>query len=228
LRTDIDQNTFDIATLDAEVDADSIALYNKLLNDSTDIWNKVYADSTYLDDRIQTNIDDIAALGTISSQDATITTPAEGDVLVYDASGTQFINESAIGFEAYDNVGGLINVGTKINYNTEVFDDGSGFSPASNDFTAPRDGLYHFEAQIEIEYTGTQSNYISIFVNSTEVARFTQAGSATDVITLQVSKTLKLSQSDVVSVQYGGNSIITGNGISAGRIFSYFSGHLVR
>ncbi|SNS91394.1 hypothetical protein SAMN05421640_1607, partial [Ekhidna lutea] len=49
-------NIADIATLDAEVDADSTALYNKLQADSTSTWSKIQTDSTYLDDRIQVNI----------------------------------------------------------------------------------------------------------------------------------------------------------------------------
>ena len=110
-------------------------------------------------------------------------------------------------------------------YDTEVFDDGNSFDNTTGIFTAPKAGIYHFEAQIEIKYSGNQSNYISIYVNNAEVARFTKTGSNNDLITLNVSKTLKLSVDDTVTIRLGGTS---GLDFTTGRIFSYFSGHYVR
>ncbi|MEP1033911.1 hypothetical protein, partial [Ekhidna sp.] len=47
------------------------ALYTKLQADSTSTWSKIQSDSTYLDDRIATNISDIAAINTESDADST-------------------------------------------------------------------------------------------------------------------------------------------------------------
>ena len=173
-------------------------------------------------------------LGTIATQDATLTSPADGDVLIYDASGTQFINESAIGFEAYLGSTASYTDGSKIQFDTETagFDDGTNYDESTNhEFTVPKAGIYNFEAGVEISYSGNQLNSISLYIDvdgggatpETLVARSSSRGANSDLISLNISKTLKLAAGTVVYIRYNGST----NNIQGGRI-TYFSGHLVR
>ena len=156
---------------------------------------------------------------------ATLTSPADNDVLVYNTSSSQFENESAIGFEAYMSGSGTVNGTDLIQFNSEVFDDGNVFDPSDGSFTAPRNGMYYIEAQMALQYNGNANNVLSIMVNGTEVARYLVNGSNNQLVTLHVSKTLKLVASDIITIMFTGSD---GNTYFGGRAFTFISGHLVR
>ena len=165
-----------------------------------------------------------AKLGTAGAGDANKT-------YTTDASGNPQLT-TAVGFEAYvGTLQGATN-GDRIEFHSEVFDDGNNFDDVTNyEFVAPVDGLYHFDVHLEIQYTSgatPEDISFSLYVDSggaVEVARATGIGVTSLFSTPTISKTLKLTAGDAVYAQY---SDATGRNISAGRARSFFSGHLIR
>ncbi|MBV6642872.1 MAG: hypothetical protein KI791_19300, partial [Cyclobacteriaceae bacterium] len=174
--------------------------------------------SEIVDDAVTTD-----KLGTAGAGDAnkTYTTDASGN--------PQLV--TAVGFEAYLGSSQIVNGSVLVQFNTEAFDVNGDFdNSASNySFTAPVDGLYHFEVQLEVGFVNATGETLSfsLFVNDgspTEVVRATGIGTVS-TNSFNTSKTLQLGAGDEVYVEFNtpGNRTI-----SAGRARSFFSGHLIR
>ena len=165
-----------------------------------------------------------AKLGTAGAGDANKT-------YTTDASGNPQLT-SAVGFEVYlgsiQTVTGL----ELVEFDTEVFDVNGNFdnSASNHSFTAPVDGLYHFEIQIEADFNngGGEVLSYSLIVDDgtpTEVIRASGIGT-TSITSWSTSKTIQLSAGDVVYVEF--NNPPGSRDLSSGRARSYFSGHLIR
>ena len=141
-----------------------------------------------------------AKLGTAGAGDANKT-------YTTDASGNPQLT-SAVGFEVYlgsiQTVTGL----ELVEFDTEVFDVNGNFdnSASNHSFTAPVDGLYHFEIQIEADFNngGGEVLSYSLIVDDgtpTEVIRASGIGT-TSITSWSTSKTIQLSAGDVVYVEF--------------------------
>lgn len=129
-------------------------------------------------------------------------------------------------FRAYDSAGTTLTDGSavEINFGTEVYDYNNNF--ASNGYTAPVAGVYHFDTSIGISTIATGVTLIlGFYVNDTThslVQRWTPGaeniiGGSTDMLLAAGEKvTVKVNQDSA-----GNEATVTG----ATRTF--FSGHLV-
>lgn len=108
---------------------------------------------------------------------------------------------------------------------TEVYDYGSNF--ASNQFTAPYDGVYHFDGNVGI--SGTISSgilmYAAIFVNGAAAARG-GLHAPPNFAHAHVSAGVELSAGDTVKL-YGKQSSSGNEATSTTDYVTYMSGHLV-
>ena len=117
-------------------------------------------------------------------------------------------------------------------FNREVFEDGGNFILSQHYFSVPKDGNYHFDAQLTLSFNNNLTRTISIYVDEDEtgsldgirVARAIIAENSDQVISIGVSKTLKLEEGNRVYVRYEGPSTFIING----RADSYFSGHIIK
>ena len=116
-------------------------------------------------------------------------------------------------------------VTAKVLYATEEYDVANNFVPgATSQFTAPSNGIYHFDVKTSV-LTGTDQRCdISLFVNS--IQKKTNFGyNVGAFLNLQISSDLKLVAGDIVevqmSVQAGGQQL---PGVSA---YIWFNGHKV-
>lgn len=117
-----------------------------------------------------------------------------------------------------------------MSFNTEDYDEGSDF--ASSEFTAPADGIYHFDARAHV--SGAHSRFlISLYKDTgggySETARGVDhaatSSSQASGTGANVSADLKLNSGDKIRVYSFGSSALT---IASGSATTYFSGHLVR
>lgn len=139
------------------------------------------------------------------------------------ATGTlQWVN-NAVGFSAYSSVTQSLPGNTQVTFDTEEFDDGGNF--ATNAFTAPVAGLYHFDAHARFAaYTSTGTYcWFALYVNGNN--RKTTTGlTSTGVFGLQISADLKLAAGDVVKVYYSGPTLTTTDPFVMN---TWFTGHKV-
>ena len=120
-----------------------------------------------------------------------------------------------------------INANVEVVWGTEVFDTGGNF--ASNTFTAPVTGVYHFDVLLDLENFDSAMGVLFVYINITgRPFRFKMSGNHvaadTDFTSVAFGVTVKLSATNVAKVavyQSGGSAQldITTN--------SYFSGFLI-
>lgn len=130
----------------------------------------------------------------------------------------------AIGFSAWSSaVQSLTGSSAIVAFDTEEYDDGNNF--ASNGFTAPRDGVYHFDAHVRLNGNTTAGVYcwLAFYVNSNnKKTSTTQTG--IDKWGISNSADLKLHAGEVVTVHYYGPALSTAD---ASVMNTWFMGHLV-
>ncbi len=104
---------------------------------------------------------------------------------------------------------------TTIAFSAEEYDDGNNYNPATNIFTAPSSGLYHFDVNLIEGGTSTDA-YVYIVVNG-QIKAGTLAHVSTNT-PIVITANLKLNQNDEVKVvawSYGANfTVYTGSPIS--------------
>lgn len=111
------------------------------------------------------------------------------------------------------------NSSTVVSYSSEIFDDGGNYDPVNSVYTAPSDGLYHFDCNIGLG--NSEYKYLYIRVNSTNVTAMAETrdgyyGHSID---------LKLNAGDevrVVAYVFNSPSTIIWNAVG-----NHFSGHKV-
>lgn len=119
--------------------------------------------------------------------------------------------------------------GTKITYDTEVYDTGNNYSTSTGFFTAPIAGFYHFTARFSLTMGGNTRTIITLFKNtSTSLARggdISTFNNQTSIGGVNVAATVQLAAGDTVHVDsyYSTTAVALETGIS----INYFSGHLV-
>ncbi|MCC6373117.1 MAG: hypothetical protein IT236_19085, partial [Bacteroidia bacterium] len=149
-------------------------------------------------------------------------------VLRSDAAGNASWVNSSInsGFSVYGSVSQTFTVNANnVVFGSELYDDGADF--ASNTFTAPVAGVYHFDAAIRVN-SGIFANpymYIAIYVNGSLAKNNTGFTSNSSDATVNVSADLKLTAGQLVTIQfYGGSAAMsTQPGVSS----VFFTGHRV-
>jgi hypothetical protein len=176
------------------------------------------------------------------AQRIALTSPANG-LLVYQTDGTTgfYYNSgtaaspswirlatqnSIVAFSASQSVGQVLPSGTytKINFGTEEYDEASNFEPGiTSEFTAPGEGIYHFDASAVIG-GGSNARYdIALFVNG--VQKKNNIGfSPIGLIQTQVSCDLKLVAGDKVDVRVLSSG---GNTVGGSPQWIWFNGHKV-
>jgi hypothetical protein len=114
--------------------------------------------------------------------------------------------------------------GTTVTWETEAFDVGNDF--ASNEYTAPVTGIYHFDTTINWAVGGSSDLVTYINVNSTAVLTNRHLAVSGNQTSGPAAITVELEQGDKVKVTV---YKITGanRDINSGTQESYFSGHLV-
>ena len=135
---------------------------------------------------------------------------------------------SGVGFRASYPGTTLIPAGsvTQLAFVTTNFDDGGGY--AANAYTAPADGVYHFEAAA-LFTPFNSSTRIGAFIRLNGV---TYAGNytfaSTDYASASVNATMYLDAGDVITVWvYNGSGDDATLQISSGAAYNYFSGFQV-
>lgn len=170
-----------------------------------------------------------SAFASPTGSDTNVVTGTAGsanDQAVWDANG-DVVGLPIAAFSAYHDTAQNTGNGADaaLSFNTEEYDHGSNF--ASSAFTAPVDGIYHFDALMRATATFS-SIRINLYVNTgggyTQVRRaIVQAGGTGT--TCSISADLALSSGDLVKVYaYGNSAISLGSGANA----IYFNGHLIR
>ena len=131
-------------------------------------------------------------------------------------------SSSCCGFRASDNATQQIIPAasqTKINYTTEKYDDGGNYNSSNSTYTAPSDGLYHFDCSIGLD--NTEYKYLYLSVNG--LSQVTLAENRNGYY--QLSLDLMLNAGDEVAVGayvFTSPSTVIWNGTG-----SNFSGHKV-
>ncbi len=223
---------------EGELDTDSLYFESQLDADSLYFAQKIESDSTFLHNLIEDNEGDIDDLENdfedledeIETDSTAIWDKVKADSL---ALQTQINNFSApIAFEAHLSIGmSSISSGT-VHYDVEVFDDGNNFDPVDHEFVAPRNGVYHFEAQILTNFNGGEAKTLSLFVDEDgpggtppmEVARYRIHFVNNWYVTMQINKTLRLQAGAIAYIVYNGSS----GSVQGGRADSFFSGYLIK
>jgi hypothetical protein len=119
--------------------------------------------------------------------------------------------------------------GTKVQFATEDFDTGSNYDNATNYwFTAPLTGIYHFEAQINIDAAGTSVwCYLLKNAATTVAIDYRYPNTVNDDTSASVSATILLTAGDTIEVRAlhnaGANRSLLGSSVGA----CYFSGFFV-
>jgi hypothetical protein len=170
------------------------------------------------------NIDTSAAIATSKlADDAGINTAKLADGAATDAKW-----RNAVAFAAY--VGTNYATGTSAStmvVDTEQYDLGSNFNTSTYTFTAPYNGIYHFDAGVHIAAAGDQLTNIRLAVGGTEVRRGMQIGSgaAGGNQSFVLSADVQLSATNTVTIVV--QTPTATRTLTAGANLSYFTGHMI-
>lgn len=151
---------------------------------------------------------------------------AAGRVLTADANGNASWG-SSVAFAAQGGFQNNVanNTFNVILYNTELFDQGNAYTPGTAKFTAPVEGIYHFEASMRMQ-TGVvpDNSRFLLCVNGTPQREVEPRSTF-----MEVSGNIKLVAGDVVDVRYFCNDDSgAGLSISNSPLKNTFSGFLIR
>jgi hypothetical protein len=163
-----------------------------------------------------------------------------GRVLTSDANGTATWS-GTVAFAAYKTLTTTTTVNASssanIAFDVEDFDLGpsSGYNPVTNAFTAPVDGVYHFNLGLTVNpQVSGQSLRLRLYKNTTiglrDMAVETQ--NLFSPYTMSLSADVLLNAGDVITAtifNFASSSvIISGQSTSSGAPATFFNGHLVR
>lgn len=170
------------------------------------------------------------ALASPTGSDTNVVTGTAGsanDQAIWDANG-DVIGLPVAAFSAYHNTTQNTGNGADaaMSFNTEEYDHGSNF--ASSAFTAPVNGIYHFDALFRVN-AAYSTLRITLYVDTgggyAEVRRFNMYAGTTAGQSAAISADLSLSSGDKVKVYSQANSALA---IGPDATGNYFSGHLIR
>ncbi len=128
------------------------------------------------------------------------------------------------GFAAYASSATSGSATDSVSFDTEQYDDASAYDPVTSIYTAPTDGLYHFNAHARMT-SMTDGEYIWIgFQVNGSLARDVTSQTSANVFGLHISSDLKLYAGDEVRVViFYGSSWTT----VVGEVNTWFNGHKV-
>ncbi len=114
---------------------------------------------------------------------------------------------------------------TPLTYTVTNFNDGGGY--AASAFTAPSDGVYHFESEITFfPLASTARIGIAVLLNGSVYARNYGYGN-TEYSSTSISVTMQLSAGDVITTEGFNSGPTTNLTITSGSVYNYFSGFQV-
>ncbi|MBS1684950.1 MAG: hypothetical protein JSS76_09355 [Bacteroidetes bacterium] len=175
--------------------------------------------------------------GGVTIQDGT---QAAGRVLTSDANGNAYWDTAAVnprvGFHASGGGSATVNASTLTSariYGTVDFNDGSGYNASTGIFTAPSNGMYHFDYSEELSGTSayTSGYMLSIlYVNGSTVhgsiAESSPPTASSSYLTMQNSLNIHLNAGDQVKIQFG-NYTNTSISLTGSVFYSGFGGYKV-
>lgn len=118
---------------------------------------------------------------------------------------------------------------TRVDFQTEEFDRGSNYDNATNyRFTAPHDGDYHFDANIEVDAAGTIL-LIYLYVNGVleSGGHGNYSHTASDDNKVSISDLVTLSASDYVDIRIYHNAGVARSLLGDAAYRTWFGGHLI-
>ena len=159
-----------------------------------------------------------------------------GAILTRDNAGVATWS-APIAFKADGIAGGTLLAGNAVNpvlYLTEQFDLSSNYDPATGGFTAPVDGVYHFNYAVEINGNGgATSGYIWIGLIKNGISEYgTYLESSVNQLssaykTINGSTDIYCNAGDVIDVQFGNGTNVS-QIVTNDAYYNSFSGHIVR
>lgn len=178
---------------------------------------------------VSANTNAVAALftGSVTIQDGT---QAAGAVLTSDANGNATWSTAAsnpvVGFRVnYPGTTSIPNGLTPLTFVNEEFNDGGGY--AANTFTAPSDGVYHFELQATFSPLPAAARIgVGLKLNGVNYARNYTFGN-TDYSSASINVTMQLVAGDVVTPEVYNSGSTTNLFASPGAPYNFFSGFKV-
>jgi hypothetical protein len=149
-----------------------------------------------------------------------------GDVHI--AGDLTFGNQAA--FRASKGTSNVVGNGwVKVDFDAEVFDQGSDFDLVNDRFTAPTAGIYNFSARVTLNDLDPDTRYVvALYKNGSSECYLDSGYSAgNDYSQYGGSADLNLSAGDYVEVwSYSSDATTTRHGL--GNLYTHFSGHRVR
>lgn len=116
--------------------------------------------------------------------------------------------KEVIAFRARGVASGTIGTTSSVNpvFTTEVYDQGNGYNNTTGEFTAPEDGIYHFEATMQFDASAPYSSgYMTMGFETTNGSSFASIvnlkSDDNEEFSGHSSTTLKLSSGDKVQVR---------------------------
>jgi C1q domain len=140
------------------------------------------------------------------------TDPTDDQILQFDLGTNQWVPvtvpgvSTSVAFKVNQTAQQTIpnNILTQVNWAAELYDDGNNFNTASETFTAPSAGLYHFDATVTMEDINNNNRVelrLRVFnAGFTDIQRKVMTSGVSADLSISISTDVKLSAGDQVSL----------------------------